>query len=562
MVIAHRSPISGVDALGDRFVATAGYDNQVILWDAGTKDTVARVFHDHLVNQCRFSADGRLLVTASSDYTARVWSVPSMRLVSVLSEHDDDVEMAAFDPVGDRVATASRDACVRIFRGTGGLLHTLQGHGADVISVEWSPDGRHVLSSSDDGTVRRWSAGTGELLEVLDLEGVETDTFACDDDGHLYIGNDEGAIVSVTDGVRRDLRAHDAGIKRIVAGPSGRLVSTSYDRTAKVWQIGPDGGLQLQRTLEVPDVVWLRSVAFAGPDRLVFSTFGRTYASYDLVRGCWEIADVGTTPGINSVRIIGGETYTVGDAGVVVRDGRPGADLRTLCNFLGHLGDTVVTGGQAGQLFDAATGVILHRHWSPLNCSATFVAGGADRLIVGTYTGEGLVFGRGAGDRPEHLATVKLHDNAVKGLAASDRHVFSICATGAAAFHDVDDLRCLRLEPRGHDRIANGTAALPDGRFASVSRDRKLRLWSLDGREVVPTPHDHSIKCVAVSGSGRLVGTGSYDGKVAVYDWVRGSWERVERPTASGISAIAPAGHPEQFLASSYDSNLYRIGTL
>ena len=36
-MIRHVSPISGIDAYDDRWVATAGYDNQVILWDARRK---------------------------------------------------------------------------------------------------------------------------------------------------------------------------------------------------------------------------------------------------------------------------------------------------------------------------------------------------------------------------------------------------------------------------------------------------------------------------------------------------------------------------------------------
>src|SRR5687768_5649867 len=107
-MIKHRSPISGVDALGDRYVATAGYDSQLILWDSKNRHSLARAQHDHLVNQCRFSASGDLLVSASSDYTARVWSVPWLRPISVLNGHQDDVEMAVFDPDTTRVATASR----------------------------------------------------------------------------------------------------------------------------------------------------------------------------------------------------------------------------------------------------------------------------------------------------------------------------------------------------------------------------------------------------------------------------------------------------------------------
>ncbi|WP_323851709.1 WD40 repeat domain-containing protein [Xenorhabdus szentirmaii] len=74
----HFSPISGIASFQERYLATAGYDNQVILWDAQNKQAIHRVNHDHLANQCSFSPDGRWLVSASSDYSARIWEVPAM----------------------------------------------------------------------------------------------------------------------------------------------------------------------------------------------------------------------------------------------------------------------------------------------------------------------------------------------------------------------------------------------------------------------------------------------------------------------------------------------------
>ena len=94
-------------------MATAGYDNRLILWSG--REALARAFHDHLVNQCAFDRAGRSLVSASSDYTARVWTLPELRLQTVLGDHRDDVEMAVFAPSGERIATASRDHCVRVF---------------------------------------------------------------------------------------------------------------------------------------------------------------------------------------------------------------------------------------------------------------------------------------------------------------------------------------------------------------------------------------------------------------------------------------------------------------
>jgi toxoflavin biosynthesis protein ToxC len=559
-MIEHRSPISGIATFGGRYVATAGYDNQVILWDARTQRGLARVFHDHLANQCRFAPDGSYLVSASSDYTARLWSVPDLRLTAVLTGHDDDVEMAAPSPDGGRIATASRDYHVRTFDLQGRLLRTMHGHTADVISVEWSVDGRQLVSSSDDGTVRRWDADSGELREVVDLHGVESDTVVVDSTGVLFVGTDDGEIVTIAGAEVHKLPAHRSGIKRLVIDlPRRLLLSASYDRTIKIWSIGPQGALTLTHEADVPALTWLRTAAFLDEQHITFGSFGSSYVTYDLASRQWQTADAHDTPGLNAVCYAGGAQYTVGDAGVVWKDGTELTRLGSLCNFLVEFGGTILTGGQQGILFDAVSGESIYRHRSPLNCGTSFTSAGEPRLMVGTYTGEGLVFRVGTGGSIEYCTTVQLHDNAIKGLAASSDCIFSVCATGAAGYVGVDDLQNVREVPDAHDRIANGAAVLPDGRFVSVSRDRKLRIWGETGVEVIDTPHDHSIKCVAVNPASGLIATGSYYGLVAIYSPRDRAWATPERPTAAGISSLCAGDSPETFFASSYDGNVYRV---
>jgi len=557
-MIQHRSPVSGIASFGARHVATAGYDNQIILWDAASKRAVARAYHDHLANQCRFSPSGASLVSASSDHTARVWSIPDLRLRAVLDGHEDDVEMAVFSPDETRIATASRDHRVRIFAVGGRLLATMTGHTADVISVEWSPDGRALVSSSDDGTVRRWSAD-GSLLGTIDLGGVESDTVVCGDDGVIYVGTDDGDIVVIAAGVVRRVQAHRAGIKRLVHDPgSATLLSAGYDRSVKLWSTR-GGDVTLTHVTEAPACVWLRACAFASPDELVFGTFGSAYASYHPARERWDLREVEDTPGCNAVRVVDGDTYCVGDAGVVRRNGEVVARMGSLCNFLQPWSGRVLTGGHLGVLFDACTGAPLFRNASPLNCGVDFVVDGEPRCVIGTYTGEGLVFGVGPDGAPVLLARVALHGNAIKGLAAAGGTLFSVCATGAAAFHDLATLTCIRTIERAHDKISNGAACLPDGRFVSVSRDRELRIWTLETRLEVATPHTHSIKCVAVCPATGVVATGSYNGTVALYDPAQDRWTAAQRPTAAGISSITASGHPGVFLASSYDGESYWV---
>jgi len=556
MTIQHKGPIScvAVQPSGD-LVATAGYDNQVILWRYGR--AIKRVVHDHLANHCVFSPDGRSLLTSSSDYTARMYSLPDLKLVAVFHDHDDDVEMGAFDDAGQLVATASRDGKVRVYTLDGTLRNELHGHTADVISVAWSGDA--VISSGDDGTIKWWDLRTNRPAAETDLGGVETDTIAVDDAGRIYAGNDDGEIVIVDGSTRRAVPAHASGIKRLVIDRrNGLLASISYDRTAKVWRTH-NGAPEELHTIPLPDIIWPRSCAFRGSNELLFGTFGSLYASYDLDAGEWKLDRIEADPSINAVTISQGHVYTVGDAGVVYQDDDKLRELGSLCNFVRPCGSRLVAGGQAGRLFDAESGSTLFQHRSPLNCMATFDHAGVPHAIVGTYTGEGLVF-RLTDDACELVKTIQLHDNAIKGVCTSDKLIFSVCATGGAALHGIGDLLLIRRLLAAHPKIANACVTVRDGVFASVSRDRILRLWDTGlGCTEHETPHEHSIKCMAATADGRFIATGCYGGGVGVFDVREKRYVHFEHPTASGISCLTNGLNEGEFAASSYDGSVYVV---
>lgn len=86
--------------------------------------------------------------------------------------HTEGIWSAQFSPDGKSVLTASNDKTARIFdAGTGATMRILQGHTAPVRSAEYSFDGKFVITASEDGSARIWAAETGMPRAVLEPRG-------------------------------------------------------------------------------------------------------------------------------------------------------------------------------------------------------------------------------------------------------------------------------------------------------------------------------------------------------------------------------------------------------
>jgi WD40 repeat protein len=88
----------------------------------------------------------------------RVWNADGSGEPLVLRGHDNAVSSAAWSPDGRRIVSSSNDATVRVWNadGTGEPL-TLRTSNEAVNTASWSPDGRRIVAASDDKTVIVWS---------------------------------------------------------------------------------------------------------------------------------------------------------------------------------------------------------------------------------------------------------------------------------------------------------------------------------------------------------------------------------------------------------------------
>ncbi len=83
-----------------------------------TQFNFQRVFrgHERGVASASFSPDGKTVVTACRDRTARLWEVATGKALQVLRGHEREVGSASFSPDGKRLVTASWDNTARLWR--------------------------------------------------------------------------------------------------------------------------------------------------------------------------------------------------------------------------------------------------------------------------------------------------------------------------------------------------------------------------------------------------------------------------------------------------------------
>jgi WD40 repeat protein len=110
-----------------------------------------------------FSPNGRTLLTASDDHTARLWDVLSGRQLQVLSGHTAGLNAAAFDSKGQRILTASEDETARVWDLTGRQLKVWATHESSVRASGFEIDDRKIWTRTVDGVKRVWSIDDSEL---------------------------------------------------------------------------------------------------------------------------------------------------------------------------------------------------------------------------------------------------------------------------------------------------------------------------------------------------------------------------------------------------------------
>ena len=148
-------------------VVTASDDRTARIWDVESGEEIA-VVKGLSAARVALSRDSRQVVAPSSDDTARIWDAESGKETAILRGHTDTIWSAEFSGDGKRVVTTSSDKTARIWDAESGKeIAILKGHTETVWRAEFSRDDKRVVTASDDRTARIWDVESGTEIAVL-----------------------------------------------------------------------------------------------------------------------------------------------------------------------------------------------------------------------------------------------------------------------------------------------------------------------------------------------------------------------------------------------------------
>ena len=301
-LVGHGWRASRVALLPDgKRAISGGEDATIYVWDIASGRALRRwVGSDFKIFNLAVTPDGKKVVVVGENTDTRVYEIESGRELGRFNHHQGAIFGLAVTPDGRRQLTSGPvnitfvgwksgpDLDLHLWNIESGVeVRRFSGHRGGIMSLAISPDGRHAVSGSMDGTAHVWNLDTG--IEVRRFEGhlghVTAVEFLPDSrrvlsggtDHHLYLWYVAGgAAVRRYEGAR-------GPIDGLAISSDGRhaLSSGILDHHLRFWDL--DSGRELYH-YEVPYVSLARGTFSSDGTQALWASSDGTVRVWDIPR--------------------------------------------------------------------------------------------------------------------------------------------------------------------------------------------------------------------------------------------------------------------------------------
>jgi WD40 repeat protein/energy-coupling factor transporter ATP-binding protein EcfA2 len=451
--------------------------------------------HANSVNGVSFSPDGKMLASASDDYTVKLWDTSTKKEIRTLTEHTNSVNGVSFSPNGKMLASASSDNTVKLWdTSTGQEIKTLTGGHKDAVNgVSFSPNGKMLASASSDNTVKLWDTSTRKEIKTLTGHREAVYRLSFSPDGRMLASASADKTVKLWDtSTRKEIKTltgHTNSVWGVSFSPDGKiLASASADNTVKLWDTSTKKEIKTL-TGHTNSVAW---VSFSSDGKMLAS------ASLDNKVKLWDASTK------KEIKTLTGHTNSVWGVSFS-SDGKMLASASA--DNTVKLWDT-----STKKEIKTLTGHTERVEWVSFNLDGRMLASASADNTVKLWD---------TSTRKE-IITLTGHKDAVNGVSFSPnvKMLASASSDNTVILWDTSTRKEI-ITLTGHREAVNGVSFSPNGKMlASASSDNTVILWDTSTRKEIKTLNGHKnwVWGVSFSPDGKILASASADNTVKLWD--------------------------------------------
>jgi hypothetical protein len=186
-----------------KWLATGGYDRQVILWDLQTgEQRHALRGHNGAVFTLAFSPDSKVLASGSADETIKLWRIGDGARLDTLSQSQGAVRSLEFSADGSLLVAGSADRCFRVWQvvshdepAINPLIATRVADQTGIDQIGFLSSGKQLVVVSQGRQVKLWDVEGWQLREVCgSLTDQATGIAIVPRTDRVWIGQQDGVL--------------------------------------------------------------------------------------------------------------------------------------------------------------------------------------------------------------------------------------------------------------------------------------------------------------------------------------------------------------------------------
>jgi WD40 repeat protein len=189
--VVHRGKVFGMTYVtGGKYLVSVGEDSFVQIWDTKARQQYMTMQHDAPVRCAGGHPKEQVFATGDETGTVMVWRVGDKKtprdkwVIGGLEAHGGVVTSVGFTPDGRQVVTASEDGTIKFWdMKNGKSTLEIAAHRGGVLCHSMHPSGEYVATSGKDKSVRVWRVKDGAQVYVNDNYQDEVTSVAYAPDG-------------------------------------------------------------------------------------------------------------------------------------------------------------------------------------------------------------------------------------------------------------------------------------------------------------------------------------------------------------------------------------------